>query len=118
MGSSKTFDAGHKIRIEPYSHTIGADPFDYEVDYHYYDNNGKLIPMAAPLNAFGRPIPAFARHVTTGQGGGVPDATLIAPALQFDGYSGRVQWRVTIPRQMETHQNSMGWNLRVYGASE
>ena len=114
MGSSKTFDAGNTIKIEPYSHTVGADPFTYAVDYHYYDNNSKLVPMASPLNEFGKPIPAFVGHAVTGQGGGGPDRTFTAPALKVDGSSARIQWRVTIPHQIETHQNTMGWNLRVY----
>ncbi len=113
-GSSETFDAGRTIRIEPYSHTIGVDFFTYEVDYRYYDSDGRLMLMALPLNEFGKPIPAFTGHVVTGQGGGGPDLTFTAPELKVDGASGRIQWRVTIPHQIETHQNSMGWNLRVY----
>lgn len=64
-GSSETFDAGNTIQVEPYSHTLGTEFFGYEVDYRYYDSNGKLIPMAVPVNEFGRAVPAFARSRVT-----------------------------------------------------
>ncbi len=113
-GASKTFDAGNSIHIEPYSHTLGTESFSYEVDYRYYDSNGKLMPMAVPLNEFGNPKPAFTGSAITGQGGGIPDLTFTAPALRVDGAGTRVQWRVTIPNQASTHDNSLGVNLRVY----
>lgn len=117
MGNSITVDAGSKILIEPYSHTIGADPFVYNVNYQFYDSNGKLVPNMVPLNAFGNAVPAFSRQVITGQGGGVPNLTFTAPQSSPQSYyNGRVKWHITIQRQVVTHQNSMGWNLRVYEA--
>lgn len=109
-GNSAVFDAGQKIRIEPYSHTVGADPFSYEVDYHFYDRNSNLLPMAVPLDVFGNSVPAYVRHATTGFGVGGPDMIFVAPSELYS----YVQWRVTIPHQTQTNQNSMGWNLRVY----
>jgi len=114
MGKSITVDTDGGILVEPYSHTIGADPFSYNVEYQFYDSNGELVPNLVPLNAFGNATSAFSGKAVTGQGGGIPDLIFTSPQPSGNYYNGRVQWRVTIPRQFVTHQNSMGWNLRVY----
>ena len=113
VGSSRTFDADNRIRVEPYSHTLGPDSFFYEIDYHYYDTNDRLIPNYVPSDAWGNAVPAFTGRALPGFGGGGPDQVFVAP-MTSNHSSGRVQWRVTIPRQPPTHGNSAGWNLRVY----
>jgi hypothetical protein len=113
-GDSLTFDAGPEIRIEAYSHTQGADMFTYTVDYHAYGRDGVLIPNMTPLNSAGTPKPLFAGSVVTGFGDGFPDQTFRALGVSGISYSGKVQWTVSIPQQKVTHQNSAGWNLRVY----
>ncbi len=109
-GDSLVFEGGNEIRVEPYSHTQGVDPFVYEVDYQFVDSEGNVMPMAVPLDDFGSPKPAFREFATTGFGRGGPDQTFIAPSPYYD----RVQWRISIPLQVITHQNSAGWRLRVY----
>lgn len=109
-GQSGTFEAGQTIRVEPYSHTQGADPFSFDVDYRFYDGSGNLLPNHVPVDSLGNAIPAYTRTVTTGFGGGFPVETFTATSQLYS----RVQWRITIPQQTVTHQNSAGWNLRVY----
>ena len=113
VGSSRTFDARNRIRVEPYSYTPGADPFFYEVDYHYYDTNGRLIPNIVPTDMLGNARPAFEVRALTVFGFGGPDQVFVAP-ITSNYFSGRVQWRVTIPIQAPTRGDSAGWNLRVY----
>ena len=116
-GTSRTFDAGPKILIEPYSHTLGADFFYYTVDYHFYDRQGEIIPELRELDRLGRTIPKFKRRAVTGLGfNGVSNKPFEALSVSKSHYlSDRVQWRVTIPLQAPIHQNSAGWYLRVYG---
>lgn len=90
--------------------SLAPPSFSYEVDYHFYDRNSNLLPMAVPLDVFGNSVPAYVRHATTGFGVGGPDMIFVAPSELYS----HVQWRVTIPHQTQTNQNSMGWNLRVY----
>ena len=113
VGSSATFDAGNTIRVEPYSHTLGLDLFHYEVDYHHYDTNGRLMPSFVPLDEWYNPSPAFRGYAATGFGSGFRSEDFVAP-ITSNNVSGRVQWRVTIPVQPPTHGNSSGWNLKVY----
>ena len=109
-GDSLEFEGGNEIKVEPYSHTQGADAFTYEVDYRFVDAEGNERPMAIPLDRFSKPKPAYYGNAITGFGAGIPDRTFIAPSPYYD----RVQWRITIPHQAINHQNSAGWHLRVY----
>ena len=116
-GTSRTFDAGTKILIEPYSHTLGADFFYYTVDYRFYDRWGEIIPELRALDWLGQPIPPHPQYAVTGLGfSGVSNKPFEALSVSKSHYlSGRVRWRVTIPLQAPIHQNSAGWHLRVYG---
>ena len=109
-GDSLIFEGGRQIKVEPYSLTLGVDQFYYEADYRYVDADGKVLSMVVPADAFNNPKPAYRVPVVTGFGGGWPDRILVAPLPEYE----RVRWRVSIPHQAVTHQNSAGWRLRVY----
>jgi len=109
MGDFLEVDAGKIIELEPYSHTSGIDMFRVNINYRFYDLRGKLLPMAAPLNLFGKPIPAFSPGVASGANTGV--------SLKFEAFStefNRVRWHIRIPYQRQLNELSTGWNVRVY----
>ncbi len=97
--------AGTKIRVKPYSHTLGIDQFFYNVSYYFHDQDGRVVPKVGLPNSG----PDYRQGVFTGFGEGRPDRPfeVVSPpgySLPYD----RVQWVITIPNQMNTHQNSAG----------
>ena len=115
-GSSRTFDAGYIIRVEPSSRTLGVDNFRYEVSYHRYDADGQVAPAIRALDDWGNPNPDFRGYAIAGGGEGWPDRVFVAPVTPGSRYvRDAVRWQVSIPLQPSTHGNSAGWNLTVYG---